>query len=370
MAFTPLIRLRMSTPSSPRPSKASKSRRLPFASFKKQSSSSTVGSKKSSGTDTTYQSSQSPESSRPSSTTRTASPTPLSPSRQEVPAAHVATRNAQQKDLQRRSALQAKKLRRSGQNRSTQTLPSPVITIGGGFRSSLQRSDPSTRLVVPIDGQNFDDSDGESDDDSAHDNEQQDDQQQPFRSSRNIHVPQDDWKPTGVFRYHCHSPVLANTNGIHKEMKGRLESESESEVNVDNALAMAMARSRRLPGTWYFSSGHVMINKERAKACVAPLVRQRELDEQARAHAAVMAAQQYVHHSSSSTTTFSSTLASYRRMGENVASGDSIRSMQREMVKASLADKNNMLDRRYTHMGMGTARGADGRLYMCQLFRG
>jgi hypothetical protein len=35
----------------------------------------------------------------------------------------------------------------------------------------------------------------------------------------------------------------------------------------------------------------------------------------------------------------------------------------------TVADRNNMLDRRLTCMGIGTAKADDGTLYLCQLFR-
>mmetsp|Transcript_4051 Transcript_4051/g.6933 ORF Transcript_4051/g.6933 Transcript_4051/m.6933 type:complete len:137 (-) Transcript_4051:179-589(-) len=136
---------------------------------------------------------------------------------------------------------------------------------------------------------------------------------------------------------------------------------------------MVMARSRKLPGMWYYSSNHIMINKDRTKRQVAPLTRLPELDELARQHAAAMAQQGQVFHSMTTMTTTTSSVPGgrFRRMGENVASGSSIKDIHREMMMKSLGDKNNILDRRYTYMGVGTAKSpTDGRLYLCQIFRG
>jgi uncharacterized protein YkwD len=58
-----------------------------------------------------------------------------------------------------------------------------------------------------------------------------------------------------------------------------------------------------------------------------------------------------------------------RRLGENVAFGRSIRDMHEMMMKISGSDKNNILDRRFLTMGMGTAKGSNGGYYMCQIFR-
>jgi uncharacterized protein YkwD len=134
-------------------------------------------------------------------------------------------------------------------------------------------------------------------------------------------------------------------------------------------LGLIMARSRQLPGTWYYSSNHVLVNKERTKRGIAPLIRKVELDELARKIAASMAESQSVRHSNPHDLMFE-LQAPCRRLGENVASGSSIREIHRGMMQTSQADKNNILDRRYTSMGMGTALGSDGELYLCQIFRG
>ena len=53
--------------------------------------------------------------------------------------------------------------------------------------------------------------------------------------------------------------------------------------------------------------------------------------------------------------------------GENVQRGSSIKQMQTEGLKVeSILD--NIRDEVFTELGMGTARGKDGNLYMCQLF--
>lgn len=58
-----------------------------------------------------------------------------------------------------------------------------------------------------------------------------------------------------------------------------------------------------------------------------------------------------------------------RRMGENVASGANIREIHKEMMKVP-TDRHNILHRRYVNFGMATAPGKDGKLYLCQVFRG
>jgi uncharacterized protein YkwD len=58
-----------------------------------------------------------------------------------------------------------------------------------------------------------------------------------------------------------------------------------------------------------------------------------------------------------------------RIMGENVAAGKTIRDIHKAMLD-NAEHKSNMLHRRYTHFGMGTAKSSDGRLFLCQVYRG
>jgi hypothetical protein len=58
-----------------------------------------------------------------------------------------------------------------------------------------------------------------------------------------------------------------------------------------------------------------------------------------------------------------------RRLGDNVAKGDTIREIRREMMTIS-SDANNILDSRYSHLGMATAKASDGELCICQILCG
>jgi uncharacterized protein YkwD len=142
---------------------------------------------------------------------------------------------------------------------------------------------------------------------------------------------------------------------------------SKPELDQVTQLGQIMAHDRKLPGTWYYSSNHIMINNERVKRNIPALTRRRELDELARSRAEEMARQQEVAHGDSEEMRYQ--LYPCRRFGENVCSGASIRDMHKEMMLID-GDKNNILDRRYLFMGMGTATGEDGQLYMCQVFKG
>ena len=134
------------------------------------------------------------------------------------------------------------------------------------------------------------------------------------------------------------------------------------------ALGLALQRSKNLPTTWYFQSNHVMVNMERTKRAIAPLVRMRELDEIAAEHAQQMVDSARLYHMEPQEI-LEALGRPARRLGCNVNTGSSIKDIHSGMMVTS-SNRNNIIDRRYTHMGMATARDAEGQLYICQIFRG
>jgi uncharacterized protein YkwD len=130
----------------------------------------------------------------------------------------------------------------------------------------------------------------------------------------------------------------------------------------------AISDARRLPRTGQYINNHILVNQERCKRVVHALKRSRELDAVARWHAEIMASEGVVRHSDPSQ--LQAMLEdSGTCLGENVASGDSVQMMHREMIK-NVSDLRNMTDRRYKEMGMATAKGENGEIYLCQVFRG
>lgn len=165
------------------------------------------------------------------------------------------------------------------------------------------------------------------------------------------------WKSSGSKDHHKGSPLIVSS--------------PESNRSIDDEvleLGRKMARSRHLPGTWYFASNHIMVNQERKDKVIAPLVRLAELDSLARYHAEEMAEADRLFHSDPDALNYAFPRES-RRLGENVAKGGSVAEIHDAMMKTK-SQKNNILDRRYTNMGMATARGKDGQLFLCQIFRG
>lgn len=165
------------------------------------------------------------------------------------------------------------------------------------------------------------------------------------------------WTSCGSLDYHKGAPLIA----LSPILAHRFADEA-------SALGDALSRSQSLPKTGYFASNHIMVNQERAKNMIAPLKRLGELDDIARSHAEAMAAEENIFHSDAAflRETFSGRST---RLGENVACGPCIRQIHEAMMR-NMSDRNNILDRRYKNMGMSTARGEDGMLYLCQVFRG
>lgn len=161
------------------------------------------------------------------------------------------------------------------------------------------------------------------------------------------------WKSSGSKSHHKNSPLVA----------------TRSPQEESDRVQKLIERRKELPDTWYYSSNHVLVNQERTNRTIAPLIRQTHLDEIARIHAEQMASNKQVQHLSLEALHIALEGTSYHRLGINVQKGSSIRRIHEKMMQ-SQSNKNNITDRRYTHMGMATAVDADGVLYLCQVFRG
>jgi hypothetical protein len=182
------------------------------------------------------------------------------------------------------------------------------------------------------------------------------------------------WISSGSRGHHKGSPLVAKR--ALGTQRGLLVPEDDDEDEQDvldqaEALGQIMLRARQLPNdSWEYASNHIMINAERTKRMISPLVRARVLDSLARAQAADMASSNRLYYSDPSDLQLDMIdEPPARRLGENVTRGSTLKNIHHAMMD-SAADKNNILDRRFTHMGMGTAKASDGTLYLCQLFRG
>jgi Cysteine-rich secretory protein family len=167
------------------------------------------------------------------------------------------------------------------------------------------------------------------------------------------------WKSSGSSEHNRDAPLLVSNPDLGDPI-----------VDQAKCLGRILERSRHLPKSGNYSNNHIMVNEERIRRSAAPLIRMHELDEAARAHAEAMVKDGNLFHMDPDGVLKASLKdRPCRRLGENVAKGKTIREMHQSMMQ-TIAQKNNILDRRFTHMGMATAHGPSGELYMCQVFRG
>ena len=119
------------------------------------------------------------------------------------------------------------------------------------------------------------------------------------------------------------------------------------------------------------SCSHALVNdtRKRWNVHLQPLVRCPELDALAQEHAMTMATARTVSHSNPKHSLSCLQTQPTRRLGENVAAGDSALSMHMRMLE-DVTNYTNMVDGRYVEIGMGKARGSDGQYYLCQIYRG
>ena len=178
------------------------------------------------------------------------------------------------------------------------------------------------------------------------------------------------WVSSGSETHHEGSPRVVRDSVAAKGVQGLLEDDKLFDLLGDEeVLGRIMVNSRKLPkNSGSFASMHVMVNSERTKKYMPPLRRDPEMDQSAREHAEAMA------HANELSYCDELDLGveldePHRRLGQNIAKGSDLERIHRSMMK-SIPDKNNLLDRRYTTVGLGSAKSKDGVLYICQIFRG
>ena len=115
-------------------------------------------------------------------------------------------------------------------------------------------------------------------------------------------------------------------------------------------------KEEEIHSTSYFASNHVLINRERMKRGLRPLSRNTAMDVLARKSAEAMA-------ESNGLNPLKTTYVG------NVLRGETIRSIHRStMLQKQGRERLNLLNPFFQDFGVGTCKGEDGMLYMCQLF--
>jgi uncharacterized protein YkwD len=119
-----------------------------------------------------------------------------------------------------------------------------------------------------------------------------------------------------------------------------------------------------------------LVNSERAKTGLRPLVWDAELTRMARLYAEKMASQNFFSHKAPDgeglrERSRASGIVGFKRLGENLAYNKGFEDAAVCAVVGwmrSEGHRDHILDREFTRSGMGIARSADGRVYFSQLF--
>lgn len=124
-----------------------------------------------------------------------------------------------------------------------------------------------------------------------------------------------------------------------------------------NSLAdLVQYKEEEIHSTSYFASNHVLVNRERMKRGLRPLTRNIAMDDLARKSAEAMA-------ESNGLNALPTTYVG------NVLRGETIRTIHRStMLQKQGRERANILNPYFQDFGVGTCKGSDGQLYMCQLF--
>lgn len=114
-----------------------------------------------------------------------------------------------------------------------------------------------------------------------------------------------------------------------------------------------------------------MINNTRRRwnDRLAPLLHSSELTNLAAEHAKSMAEQGAVFHADATDLCCRLEEQPSLRLGENVIAGEDALDMHLKLLER-VGNYANMVDGRFTEVGIASARGANGQYYLCQLFRG
>ena len=143
-------------------------------------------------------------------------------------------------------------------------------------------------------------------------------------------------------------PQRATSMMLSREMGRRGKSNSLKDL--------IQYKEEEIHSTSYFASNHVLINRERMKRGLRPLTRNVPMDELARECAEKMA-------ESSGLQSLPTTYVG------NVLRGENIRAIHRStMLQKQGRERANILNPYFQDFGVGTCKGSDGMLYMCQLF--
>lgn len=164
--------------------------------------------------------------------------------------------------------------------------------------------------------------------------------------------------------------VLPPQSGGKQELPPRTPSMSRKQGSLvlqprDDAQTQTQKEQSKTPHqTWYYSSNHVLVNRERLANGLAPLKRSVTLDEKARRVAELAATGKDLKDviPEEETENF---------VSGNVLVGETIRAIHCQMLVRDKCrrERNNLFNPDFRELGMGTYKDPNtGLLYLCQLF--
>jgi hypothetical protein len=188
------------------------------------------------------------------------------------------------------------------------------------------------------------------------------DQEQSVRREKRRAMPAGSKKP--LKRAHSVDPIKRN-----EELRDRpekilppraasmmLNRDTTRRGKSESLSNLVQYSQEEIHSTSYFASNHVLVNRERMKRGLRPLTRNIAMDTLARDNADAMAG------------TAGCSLLKTTYVG-NVLRGESIRAVHRAtMLNKEGRERANLLNPYFQDFGVGTAKGEDGMLYVCQLF--
>lgn len=154
---------------------------------------------------------------------------------------------------------------------------------------------------------------------------------------------------------------------VKRDLPPRTTSTSQKQASLvlqPKDATQKQEKSKTPHQTWYYSSNHVLVNRERLANGLAPLKRSVVLDEKARQVAELAASGKDLKEviPEEETENF---------VSGNVLVGDSIRSIHCQMLVRDKCHREriNMFNPNFKELGMGTYKDPNtGLLYLCQLF--
>jgi uncharacterized protein YkwD len=175
---------------------------------------------------------------------------------------------------------------------------------------------------------------------------------------------------------------------------GNIETISQDETIVVDDNHQIIEQSRRQPQLWKYASNHVMINQERVRRNLPPLIRLHELDQLARMRAEEMAKHDTLFYATPQSIlihlkkSFDCNQLKYGHIAENICKGSSINDIHAAMIMTTDSQEcSNILSQSFRYMGMASVRAklpssqcdncdTDNvqlqrrKLYLCQIFAG